>query len=194
MPANLPYVGYFATTEALLHPERFDYRSLRIVAAKTDEGVIIQVPNEAMADHFSVTVCQRSKHTVTEHFLGDFVNKADAEIFRQRIARILDNANEIAETAMCLWEVILYVRASKKADETDAFHLAVEATYEQHGTCAMRSAINDLSEACDREYGVAATAEEFDGSFDWEWCPNWLRTRVTWDETGEELPKVAAVQ
>src|SRR3546814_4430565 len=47
--------------------------------------------------------------------LGDFANKYDAEVFRKRIARVLDTGDDLPVTAMCLWEVILHIRDSNTA-------------------------------------------------------------------------------
>ena len=186
MPKNLPYVGYFATTEVLLQPERFNFRSLRITPVQNDGGFSLPTGNDAMAAHFSVMIDYPTENAVEEKCLGDFENKYDAEVFRKRIARILDTADDLPMTAMCLWEVILHIRGSNNpgADVDQA----IDAVYGRHGTCEMRSAMNELSEACDREYYQAVAAEQFDGSFDWEWCHNWLRTRVNWDSTGDDLP------
>src|SRR3546814_18619148 len=89
---------------------------------------------------------------------------------------------------MCLWEVILHIRGSNNPGA--AVDQAIDSVYARHGTCEMRSVMNELSEACDREYHEVMAAEVFDGSFDWEWCHNWLRTRVNWDPTGDDLPQL----
>src|SRR3546814_19078226 len=86
---------------------------------------------------------------------------------------------------MCLWEVILHIRGSNNPGA--AVDQAIDSVYARHGTCEMRSVMNELSEACDREYHEVMAAEVFDGSFDWEWCHNWLRTRVNWDPPGADL-------
>src|SRR3546814_8250355 len=106
MTTQLPYVGYFATTEVLLYPERFDFRSLRIVPIKLDGGLSIPTDNEATADYYSVMVDEQPpKESLTDKCLGDFANKFDAEIFRDRMAQILDIGAEITTAAMCLWDV-----------------------------------------------------------------------------------------
>lgn len=191
MTTQLPYVGYFATTEVLLYPERFDFRSLRIVPIKLDGGLSIPTDNEATADYYSVMVDEQPpKESLTEKCLGDFANKFDAEIFRDRMAQILDTGAEITTTAMCLWEVLLQIRSN---NPRDAIEKAMNAVYTRHGTCEMRNVMAEFAEDCDREHHQAAVAKSFDGSFDWEWCPTWLRTRLTWDPTGEALPTLIAV-
>src|SRR3546814_21144232 len=69
---------------------------------------------------------------------------------------------------------LLHIRGSNNPGA--AVDQAIDSVYARHGTCEMRSVMNELSEACDREYHEVMAAEVFDGSFDWEWCHNWLRT------------------
>src|SRR3546814_20279589 len=99
MTTQLPYVAYFATTEVLLYPERFDFRSLRIVPIKLDGGLSIPTDNEATADYYSVMVAEQpTKESLTEKCHGDFDNKLDDEIFMDRMTQILDTGAEITTT------------------------------------------------------------------------------------------------
>jgi hypothetical protein len=192
MSQKHPFVGYFATTEAMLYPEHFDFRSLRIVPVEGDGGTFLSAENEAKASFFSVLVNEKTKTETPARCIGDFAKKSEAEAFRIRMVRLLDTSNEIAETALCLWEALLHIRATNNPDDVTDIDTAIEAVYRHHGTSEMRRAMYDLSEACDREYTAAAMEGHFDGSFDWEWCPDWLRTRVHWDPDGKEFPAVLA--
>src|SRR3546814_12802348 len=103
MSKNLPFVGYFATTEVLLFPERFNFRSLRITPIKIDSGFSLPTDNEAMADQFSVMIdypANGGDEETEVKCLGDFANKYDAEVLRKRIARVLDTGADLPVTAM----------------------------------------------------------------------------------------------
>src|SRR3546814_5922497 len=105
MSKNLPFVGYFATTEVLLFPERFNFRSLRITPIKIDGGFSLPTDNDALADQFSVMIdypANGGDEDTEVKCLGDFANKYDAEVFRKRIARVLATGDDLPVTAMCL--------------------------------------------------------------------------------------------
>src|SRR3546814_14841478 len=86
---------------------------------------------------------QPPKESLTEKCLGDFANKFDAEIFRDRMAQILDTGAEITTAAMCLWEVLLQIRSN---NPRDAIEKAMNAVYTRHGTCEMRNVMAERSE------------------------------------------------
>src|SRR3546814_16457859 len=106
MSKNLHFVGYFATTEVLLFPERFNFRSLRIPPIKIDGGFSLPTDNEAMADQFSVMIdypANGGDEETEVNCLGDFATKYDAEVFRKRITRVHDTAQDLPVTPLRLW-------------------------------------------------------------------------------------------
>src|SRR3546814_18726055 len=100
MSKNLPFVGYFATTEVLLFPERFNFRSLRITPIKIDGGFSLPTDNEAMADQFSVMIeypATGGDEETEVKCIGDFANKYESAVLRKRIARDLDTGDDHPE-------------------------------------------------------------------------------------------------
>src|SRR3546814_13894691 len=88
-----------------------------------------------MVDQFSVMIdypANGGDEETEVKCLGDFANKYDAEVFRKRIARVLDTGDDLPVTAMCLWEVILHIRGSNNPGA--AVDQAIDSVYARHGT------------------------------------------------------------
>lgn len=170
----------------LLNPEAYDFRSIQIVAQDIDADRLVPAAGEENAAVYLVKIS--AKDQKDPKTLARFGNHNLASAFKSRLARYLDHHNEIAYAAMCIWEALLELRSK---DEKRPICLAMDRTFERHGSCAMREAISNLAEACDSDWYAAYQTSEFDGDFDWEWCPNWLETKVRWDPTGEALPKLS---
>ncbi|QAY80435.1 hypothetical protein [Sphingosinicella sp. BN140058] len=184
---HVPLRRYPAALELLHYPKVYDRRSLRIVAIG-DRGEELAAGDPA-AHHFAVLVTERSTEARQEHAIVDFERQADAEPFRRRIAAMLDVDGEIASAAMCLWEEVLKV-ISGHSGAPSAIRALILAASHNHGACALRDAVQAFAERCDLEWSAAHESGTFDDSFDWEWCPAWLATRVEWDPSGVDLPRV----
>ncbi|MCW3782484.1 hypothetical protein [Defluviimonas salinarum] len=80
---------------------------------------------------------------------------------------------EAMNTAACLWEQCI--------EPTHALFRGVQALRDIHGTVDVRAGIVGLSEACDIVYETARGLG-YDDSFDWEFCPLFLRHCTTADD------------
>ena len=83
--------------------------------------------------------------------------------------------------AMALWEAFL-----------DTDQPKFEAFKENEGTCACRDAIQAISKKCSRLHKMAVSYG-FDDSYDWEWCPWFLRNCVKANLTVRERAAIVVM-
>ena len=76
------------------------------------------------------------------------------------------------ETAACLWEACL-----KFKDADNSIGHIVSNWFEIKGTAEVRSTVISWHAECDAAY-TAAVATGYDDSFDWEFVPQWLATKL----------------
>jgi len=97
----------------------------------------------------------------------------------------MTTANDVALTAMCLWEAVLeycaddYGNNSLSSSLNYEVHKSVSVVRINIGAARLRDTVLGFAKPCHDEWEVAVAAG-YDDSFDWEWCPAWLDARVDW--------------
>ncbi|MFX4226436.1 MAG: hypothetical protein ACFHHU_00675 [Porticoccaceae bacterium] len=83
------------------------------------------------------------------------------------------NLDILLEIAQCLWEIA--------AEASDG---PLEAFRSKNGAAELRSFLRDLPVllACDEGWKIAQREAGFDDSFDWEFCPWFLRTCIEYSD------------
>lgn len=87
------------------------------------------------------------------------------------------DALTLAEVAACLWEAALDLKASKTpTGET------VRRYFEANGTANVRLEVCQLASDCETAWRALSEDEQDKaGAFDWEFCPDWLASRMSWN-------------
>jgi hypothetical protein len=85
-------------------------------------------------------------------------------------------------TALCLWEATLGLSESGESDkkvgkEPSAHWHTLTRLWDGVGVFTMRAAVADLAEDCDEAF-KAAIALGYDDSFDFDFCPEFLRGAI----------------
>lgn len=84
-----------------------------------------------------------------------------------------DYTREHAHTAMCLWEAII--------DSPEGAEMPWQAYRDANGTATLRELLIDLAPACDAAWSAQDEETRDDQTFDWDFCPTWLRFCVNWE-------------
>jgi hypothetical protein len=79
-------------------------------------------------------------------------------------------------TGMCLWEAWLELIVDRPAPMDQVYKTAIELQ-DGNGAFAMRSTMLALVRDCDTAWEAADQLDE-QGSFDWDWCPTFLRGAI----------------
>lgn len=87
---------------------------------------------------------------------------------------------DLVDAAMCLWEDVIE-RLAKPEREAKRHDLAVQEAKAYRGMARMRKDIAALAEPCHLAWEYAQRAHAYEDSFDWEWCPWFLRHCVNWE-------------
>lgn len=89
-------------------------------------------------------------------------------------------------TAMCLWEawmelVDFATSECSKVKDPSALACAEKARQlqENHGVFTIRAALVDLVIDCDDAWAAVEALEGEAPTFDWEWCPQFVRDALT---------------
>lgn len=85
------------------------------------------------------------------------------------------------ETAACLWEGAMALReaAMKHGDDKQLEDIFLQ--FQAHGMAGMRLHITGMTDDCVRAWEACMSGlDEYDGSFDWDFCPALLRSAVDW--------------
>lgn len=186
METPLPILHVDAISKIMLDPTKYDRRSLVLLPQQVVNGRAMYVRNEALIDQYEVAIYERTKTgwSSEPHELAIFGNKASAMVFSDTISRMMDRDGSLAVAAMCMWEAVLQPDAGSKVKT------AIEATLNQHGVSAVRDAVQSFAFQCDLEWWQAVNEADYDDPFDLDWCPDFICTRLIWDETGANLPRL----
>lgn len=80
-------------------------------------------------------------------------------------------------TGMCLWEAWMELTKDRPAPTDQVYALAIQL-HDGIGAYGMRSVMSDLVRDCDAAWDAASKLEQAPDSFDWDFCPNFLRGAV----------------
>lgn len=78
------------------------------------------------------------------------------------------------EAAMCLWEAVLDLLADVPERAGDPIAEKLRECVDGIGYMELRSRIADLAHECSVEYSRL----DYDGSFDWDFCPAFIHRKV----------------
>ncbi|PZU66741.1 hypothetical protein [Sphingobium sp.] len=96
------------------------------------------------------------------------------------------------ETAACLWEAVLTLRARPITDpDAIGLALAIDNTFDALGTAALRLTVvgwTDVVEAAWR-----AAENNYPLCFDWDFVPNWIIDNIDWSAPHHPCMQAKAV-
>jgi hypothetical protein len=92
-------------------------------------------------------------------------------------------------TGMCLWEAWLELIVDRPAPMDEVYKTAIEMQ-DGNGAFAMRSVMLALVKDCDTAWEAADQLHE-QGSFDWDWCPSFVRGSLKSGRLAELVEKRA---
>jgi hypothetical protein len=82
------------------------------------------------------------------------------------------------ETALCLWEAVLEI-LNEKGDDSEKTEDAklIANFWDGNGAFTMRAAVASMVTECGQAFEAIAALNggDYDGSFDWDFCPQFVR-------------------
>lgn len=82
---------------------------------------------------------------------------------------------DIAITAMCMWEEVL---ANRDRDPE------MQVTFDNLGFCQVRDLILSHAKQCHDDWEAV---EFYEDCFDWAWVPQWMRDNLIWEPLSIDL-------
>lgn len=103
------------------------------------------------------------------------------------------------ETAACLWEVVLELEQDGEDLHPSPLAQAIQDCRGELGTSGLRLTVLGWVDLVDTAWRIADTSNganprggDYDGTFDWDFVPGWIRANVDWSDPCH--PRVAVIR